>query len=353
MKIKTILLILLLQTALMAQRPNLPDTVLHVKRIEDVFFKSGRFQVAGSLYIPDLRNERYPVIIWVSGSGPSFRKVKNKETIKLINCILDRGFAYFRIDKPGCGDSKGIVKDDSLFAELSDIVVDAIKTLNNHPSVDRSDLGLFGSSQAGYIMPLVISKSKDVSFMIGSSCPGENSIEQWNYLLEKQMVCEGITPSRAKKNIEMFSALRTTGDKHLFDEALAYFKSNPMTVKSLGYDSSFYKKAERWWPRTIDEKDESHFDPMSVMENVTLPVYLVYGKNDTQIDPVQAMQAYKNAFKKSGNRYFRVEMLNNSDHNMSLSSGCLGDISELNRTGNYKYDPEYLKLISSWLEDWY
>lgn len=353
MKIKTLFFILMLQATLTAQMPALPDTVLHTKRIEDVFFTSGRFQIAGSLYIPELKHERYPVIIWVSGSGPSFRKIKSRETIKLVNCILDRGFAYFRIDKPGYGESKGIINEDSLFAEFSDIFVDAIKKLNGHTSVDRSDMGLFGSSQAGYIMPLVISKSKDITFMIGSSCPGENSIEQWNYLLEKQMLCGGISPERAKKNIEMFTALRTTTDKKVFDRALDYFKNNPMIVKSLGYDSSFYKKAESWWPRVIDEKDESHFNPMSVVEHVNIPVYMVYGKKDTQIDPFQAMKAYKDALAKSGNRYFRIEMLDNSDHNMSLSGGCLSEISELNKAGDYRYDPEYLKLISRWLEEWY
>ncbi|MGE5352442.1 MAG: alpha/beta hydrolase family protein [Acidobacteriota bacterium] len=351
MKIISLFLILLMQSAVSAQTRT--DTILHVSKIEDVYFTSGRFQIAGSLYLPDLKHERYPVIIWVSGSGPSFRKIKNKETIKLVNCILDRGFAYFRIDKPGFGDSKGKINDDSLFAEFSDIFIDAIKKLNSHPSVDRSDLGLFGSSQAGYIMPLIISKSKDISFMIGSSCPGENSISQWNYLLEKQMLCEGITPEKARKNIEMFSTLRNTTDKATFDRAVSYFKDNPMIVKSLGYDSLFYKTAEKWWPRVIDEKDESHFNPVSVMENVTIPVYLVYGKNDTQIDPVQAIQAYKDAFAKSGNRYFRIEVLSNSDHNMSLSGGCLSEISELNKAGTYRYDPEYIKLISSWLDEWF
>ncbi|MGE5432810.1 MAG: alpha/beta hydrolase family protein [Syntrophomonadaceae bacterium] len=353
MKMKSLFLVLMLQTVLTAQTPALRDTVLHVSRIEDIYFTSGRFKIAGSLYLPDLKHERYPVIIWVSGSGPSFRQIKNKETIKLVNCILDRGFAYLRIDKPGYGDSKGKLNDDSLFAELSDVVVDAVKKLNNHPSVDRSAIGLFGSSQAGYIMPLVISKSKDIDFMIGSSCPGENSIEQWNYLLEKQMICEGVSPEKARKNIEMFSALRNTSDKTAFDNAVNYFKNNPMVVKTAGYDSSFYKKAESWWPRQINEKDESHFDPVSIMENVTIPVFLVYGKNDTQIDPVQAMEAYKNAFNKSGSKYFRIVMLNNADHNMSLSQGCLSEISELNKSGNYRYDPEYLKLISSWLDEWF
>ncbi|MGE5401798.1 MAG: alpha/beta hydrolase family protein [Ignavibacteriales bacterium] len=353
MKIKVILLLLLLQGGLKAKVTTSPDTVLNISRIEDVSFTSGSFQITGSLYIPDLKRERYPVLIWVSGSGPSFRKVKQKETIKLINCILDRGFAYFRIDKPGYGDSRGNVNDDSLFARLSDVVVEAGKKLSGHPSVDRSAIGLFGSSQAGYIMPLAISKSKDISFMIGSSCPGENSIEQWNYLLEKQMICEGISPERAANNIEMFSTLRNTTDKDSFDMAISYFKRNPLIVRSLGYDSSFYKKAESWWPRIINEKDESHFNPISIMENIRIPVFLVYGKNDKQIDPLQAMQAYKNAFAGSGNRHYRIEMLNNSDHNMSLSSGCLSEISELNKAGSYSYDPEYLKLISSWLDEWY
>ena len=111
----------------------LPDTVLHISKIEELSFSSNQFVIAGNLYLP-INNEfpKYPLVIWVSGSGPSFRTIKNADTKKLVNCFLDAGYAYFRMDKPGSGDSKGILNDDSLFSQRSDIVVDAVKLHEKH-----------------------------------------------------------------------------------------------------------------------------------------------------------------------------------------------------------------------------
>ena len=88
-----------------------------------------------------------------------------------------------------------------------------------------------------------------ISFIIGSSLPGENSIDQWNYLIQKQMLCEGYSEEKARMNIQMFRLLRCTENKDQFDEALNYFSTNPMIIKSVGYDSTFAEQAKTWWPR--------------------------------------------------------------------------------------------------------
>jgi uncharacterized protein len=328
------------------------DTVLKINRVEEIKFKSRHFEIIGNLYLPLAgKGEKHPLVIWVSGSGPSFRTVQTNQSRSLINCFLESGVAYFRIDKPGSGDSKGEVSDENLFDELSEIVVDAVNTLKKHPQINPKQIGLFGSSQAGYLMPLVTTKTKEIAFIMGSSCPGENSIEQWNYLIEKQMLCEGYSEVAAKKNVEMFSLLRTTSDYTKFNDAIRYFEKNPMIVKSVNYDSSFVNKARGWWPRKIDENDESHFNPITVIEKTTIPVFMVYGENDTQIDPHQAYDSYSKALKKSGNPFYKLEMLPGVDHNMSITeTGCLKEITALNKAGTYKYSPRYFEIIKNWIK---
>lgn len=329
-----------------------PDTVLQTSKIDEIKFHSQHFEIVGNLYLPKTnQSKKFPLVIWVSGSGPSFRSVKNAETKKFINCFLESGFAYFRIDKPGYGDSKGNLNDDSLFVQLAQVVVDAASKLKDHPEINGNLIGLFGSSQAGYIMPIAAEKSSDIKFIMGSSCPGENSIDQWNYLIEQQMICEGYTPEQAKKNAEMFFTLRTTADKTKFDEALNWFKSNPMIIKSVGYDSTFAESASKWWPREIDYNDQSYFNPMTIVEKLKIPIMMVFGDKDTQIDPMQAMEAYKIVFEKSKNKLNRIELLANTDHNMYLTdTGCLIEISERNKNKNYFYNPDYFKLIKNWLK---
>ncbi len=334
-----------------ASSQPLTDTTLHTGRIQEIRFRSGRFEIAANLYLPAVERNRYPAVVWVAGSGPGYRSISSPETKKVVNCFLDNGVAYLRIDKPGYGDSKGSVNDDSLFAELSGIVLDAVDTLRHTAYIDPEKIGLFGSSQAGYIMPLAISRSPAISFMIGSSCPGENSIEQWDYLLERQMLCEGVPAERARESIRMFSILRCTTIKKEFNDALEYFKNNPMIVPSVGYDSSFVQKAKDWWPRTIDTTDESHYNPIRLVEKFRIPLYLVYGAHDTQIDAVQAMDAYRSACARSGNDRLRMISLPASDHNMCLSEGCLDEVAEKNRTGTYHIDPEYLAVLQKWIQE--
>lgn len=333
--------------------PILPDTVLNTERIDEIKFNSSHFTITANLYLPKtLHGKTIPVVIWVSGSGPSYRTVKSPETKKLVNRFLNAGYAYFRIDKPGYGDSKGNVNDDSLFAQLSDVVVNAVNELKKLPFINSKRIGLFGSSQAGYIMPLAVSKCKDISFIIGSSCPGENSVDQWNYLLEKQMLCEGYSIERASKNIEMFSVLRETTDKKKFDAAVDYFKKNPMIVKSLNYDSTFSEKAKKWWSDNRTKTGESYFNPIELIKKIKILIFMVYGNFDTQIDPIQAIEAYKKALHEAGNKYYRIKMLQGVDHNMFLTNtGCLKEISERGRSNNYSISSAYLDTITEWLKE--
>ncbi len=330
---------------------TLPDSILNAGSIDEIKFSSGKFEISSNIYIPATKAQKYPLVIWVSGSGPSYKTVQSVQAKKIINLFLQRGIAYFRIDKPGYGDSKGKVDDANLFSQLSEIVVDAVNILKKRTEIDSTRIGLFGSSQAGYIMPIAASKSKLISFIIGSSCPGENSIDQWNYLIYKQMLCEGYSKKRAMKNAEMFNILRTTSDKAKFDEALIYFEKNPMIIKSVNYDSTLINGARTWWPREIDVNDESHFNPVTLIQKLNIPVYMVYGENDTQIDSKQAYAAYRNALSKSGNKYFGVEMLKGVDHNMcSTETGCLNEINRLNKEGKYKYSQLYFDVINNWIK---
>lgn len=340
-----------LSSAKVIRYNSIPDTILHVSEIQEIVFQSGQFNVYGNLYLPVAGDLKYPLVIWVAGSGASYKVVNNSETKKLINCFLDNGMAYFRIDKPGYGDTKGKLNDDSLFIQLSDIVINAINSLIKLPNIDSTKIGLFGSSQAGYIMPISAKRTEKISFIIGSSLPGENSIDQWNYLIEKQMICEGYTEKIAKKNIEMFGLLRCSENKTDFDKALKYFRTNPMIIKSVGYDSTLVDRAINWWPRTIDSTHQSYFNPISVVEKLSIPIFLIFGDKDTQIDPFQAIDAYTAAFSRSGNKKSKIILLKNTDHNMSINeSGCLSEIGRLQKERKYNFNKDYLTTINTWIK---
>ena len=113
--------------------------------------------------------------------------------------MLKAGYATFAWDKPGTGASTGEFSRKGLFDERTQIVLDAIKVLKNHPSIQPEMIGLWGISQAGYVMPLVLEQSQDVAFMIAVSCPGESGMKQGAYLLSSQALHEGMSEEEAKR----------------------------------------------------------------------------------------------------------------------------------------------------------
>jgi len=98
---------------------------------------------------------------------------------------------------------------------------------------------------------------------------------------------------------------------------------------------------------------EKFFNPKSLYERMTFPVLAVFGEKDTQINPIQAYEAFQNTFIKNGNPFFRVEMLANTDHNMRKTrTGCVKEQRENSRNGAaLQYNPKFLKILSVWLAE--
>ena len=103
-----------------------------------------------------------------------------------------------------------------------------------------------------------------------------------------------------------------------------------------------------WHPPNLD--GEYFWDPMTVIEQTTIPVLAFFGGKDTQADPLQGAQAYRQALTKAGNVSFRVEIIDGTDHNLIISkTGCLDERERRSRRGWTNYAPEYLDILEEWL----
>ena len=76
------------------------------------------------------------------------------------------------------------------------------------------------------------------------------------------------------------------------------------------------------------------------------------GENDTQIDPIQGAQAYREALQRAGNPNFRVELIPGSDHNIILSeTSCLEEREKSWPREWTNNVPEYLDTLEEWLKE--
>ena len=316
---------------------------------EEIRFHSGSFEVAGDLRLPEGRSP-FGVILFVHGDGPNDRTAGGTYP-PIMERMARAGYATFAWDKPGTGESTGQIDRSRLAEQRAQIVLDAIETMKAHPDIDPGRIGLWGISQAGYVMPRALSMSPDVAFMIAVSCPGMAGVDQGAYLVSAQAVCAGVPEEEAEQVRRLLSEIERV---QTYD-AYVHYKESLDGLLGIGFASTFgYRTGvmpeENWHVPNL--QGEYFWNPMEVIEQTTIPVLAFFGERDTQVDPIQSAQAYREALEHAGNANFRVELVPGADHNIVLSeSGCLNERERRPQSGWTNYAPEYLDTLEEWLRE--
>ena len=317
--------------------------------IEVIAFPSGKFKVVGDLKIPEGKPP-HPVILFVHGDGPNNR-TSGVTYPPIMERMLRAGFATFAWDKPGTGESTGRIDRSRLLEQRSQIVLDAIEVLKERTDIDTDKIGLWGISQAGYVMPVVLSKSRDIAFMIAVSCPGEAGVDQGAYLVSRQAVCAGLPEEDAKQVEDLLSAVERS---RTYEEYIRYKKQLAAypalhSLTELGLNMRI-RPNEEW--HVHDQDGRYYWNPMEIIEKTSIPVLVFFGEKDTQADPIQGVKAYRAALKHANNPNFRVELIPGVDHNLIISeTGCIKERNRRSRRGWQNYAPLYLDILEEWLRE--
>ena len=131
-------------------------------------FPSGDIRLAYRLDRPTGTGP-FPAIVMGHGSGQATRH----QLGSIAGRFAAAGFAVLRYDKRGVGDSGGVYEvagnvanSERTFPILAGDMLAGVEFLKTRGDVDPARIGLFGVSQAGWIIPLAASRSSDVKFMI-------------------------------------------------------------------------------------------------------------------------------------------------------------------------------------------
>jgi len=318
-------------------------TVEAARAIETVAFPSGPFKIVGELRLPEGEG-RHPLVIMVHGDGPATRT----SSAKLKETILRAGYATLIWDKPGSGQSTGKLSQARMLSERASILVDAVTVMREHRAIDPDRIGLWGISQAGYVMPLALERTEAFKFMIVVGGPGENGIDQTAYLIRRQLMFAGVPEDKARQMESHFQGLYIA---RTFEEYIGHARplyDDPIQ-RRLGFVSALWEKSD-WKPRSPDE--EAFFDPMGTIAKTSIPVLAFFGEKDTQVDPVQGAEAYKEALAKAGNPASRVEVIPGVDHGLILSqTGSMEEQRRRSRADWQNYAPRYLETMEAWLRE--
>jgi pimeloyl-ACP methyl ester carboxylesterase len=285
----------------------------------EIQFRADGFELVGDLILPASAGP-HPAVIVVSGSGSQTRdSTPGYSVVK--RTFGAAGFAVFSWDKPGNGASTGELDGEHTVTERADILLEGIRVLGERADIDATRIGLWGLSQAGWVMPLALERNPEIAFMVVVSGGGEDSIDQMAFQISEQLVCDGLSTADAEL-VETYGAQAAKGTTYeLYTEAMAILLEIPGTEQFVGTSAA---AEDEWqpWPPDID----AYLDPMDVIEHTTIPVLAVFGEMDKNVDPVQGAAAYEAALLAAGNQNYLVEAIPGVGHTMQRqATGCLGE----------------------------
>lgn len=216
----------------------------------------------------------HPAIVVLHGSERGERNDFFREQLRTF--FASQGIVTLTYDKRGVGDSEGVYRESASEENLKLLAQDVLAGvgyLQTRPEVDGSKIGLIGSSQAGWVIPLA-AQSADVAYFI---------------ILSGPVVSVGIE--------DAYSAYANDGDS-----------PTELTPEQLS--------------QLLAERTPSGFDPVPILTTLTQPGLWLWGTVDMSI-PVPESVVNLEALIAAGQGNFSYEVYPNGDHNLQQSEAGL------------------------------
>jgi helix-turn-helix protein len=141
-------------------------------------------------------------------------------------------------------------------------------------------------------------------------------------------LCSGTVEGQTKLRTELLAELDASRTYETYDEYVHYREVVDAlfsTVSVEPQNNRFGIIPEEAWLEN-DPRFEGWWNPINAIEQLTIPVLVIFGDKDPQIDPIQGAQAYREALEIAGNPRSRVELFHAANHSIVISeTGCPAD----------------------------
>ena len=277
---------------------------------KDFTFTNGAVTLAGSLLLPS-GNGPFPAVVFQHGSGAEGRWA----SCFLAAELATRGIAALIYDKRGVGRSTG----DWRQAAPEDLAADgaaAVAALQREPRVRRDRIGVYGHSQGGTLVPMVV--TPQVAFVIGSAAAGmpTDSVEIFSVL---NSVYPRATSAADSANANAYVAELVGVAYHgrpraRLDSLAAALRGQPWYFAPPAPDNAYWKFSPVF----------ARYRPVEWWTRVRVPVLLLYGADDQRVPAAESAARIAAALLRAGNTDVTVRIFPNADHTFRLPPGPSG-----------------------------
>lgn len=328
-------LLLILAESAEAQAPGSPSPPAALATT-NLTIPAGDHQLDARLTAPP-GQARFPIVVFVSSAG------NESELDAVYNQILARAFTGAGIgvlfyDKRGVGRSGGTYTGVD-FQALAD---DAVAVTRYAARLPRAQaVGIWGLSQAGWIIPYAVRQTPELRFAVLVSPPGVNAFEQISYFLRNQTRDWGLTPpeteaaDRMHRAVTLYYAGRASYrsaqaevDRHRNARWFHRVVTDPywdeMTPEGRILSPPHLAQALRERPLAFEayEARTSYANFAPVYRALRrLPTLIIYGANDQLIPPLRSQPIFREALR--GERRYAHDFLvfEGAGHDITTADG--------------------------------
>jgi pimeloyl-ACP methyl ester carboxylesterase len=305
-------------------------------RQETVTFQHGQDSLVGDLSLP-ASDAPHPAVVFVHGSGPAPRHMQFLELIR--DEFLRRGFATLIWSKPGVDESTGDYLKQTMAMRAEEVAA-AMMYLAERADIDADRIGLWGISQAGWVMPMVPLYRK-VAFVISVSGSAQTG--------QAQDLYDDDLADALEHRRKFYELIRGNAGYAAFlpryQAWLEEMKSRPWypalesQLDGLIFQDSVLSMGPREYEFFfINDVNGSLVAPPQ-LKNLSMPVLAIYGTADALVDSESGSDAYGQIPRINGNPDVTVELFEGADH------GIMQPDSE----GYLDFAPGFLSTMGEWL----
>ncbi|WP_405680797.1 alpha/beta hydrolase [Streptomyces sp. NBC_00868] len=245
-------------------------------REQAVTVRHGGRTLDGVLALPEQGKGPFPLVVFIHGDGP-VDATHDTFYRPIWESFARAGYASLSWNKPGVAGSSGDWLDQSMDDRAAE-AVDAIAWARQRSDIDGGRIGLWGVSQAGWVLPKIAAKDRGVRFVIAVS-PAANWHQQGRYNLLAELRRDGASDT------EIAAALRR---RETGLELLARGASFEEYVRAVGDPQGM--TAARWRFVSKNHTADASAD-LPALRGV--PVLLVLAGHDVNVDVADTEAAYR------------------------------------------------------------
>lgn len=152
---------------------------------------------------------KYPAVFFLQGYGCSSidNLPPHDPQRKLMDGLVARGYAVFKMDKPGSGDSQGSAPCTEIaFPEELAAFSAALKQIKTYGFVDADNVFLFGHSLGGNTAPIIASDTK-VKGIVAYGVAGKPWYEYMQDVFREQRAVVGTNPVKIDEDMKVLGPL--------------------------------------------------------------------------------------------------------------------------------------------------